>query len=175
MHAWIQRCPSCGYCSSDVTKFDARFRPVIAGTAYRLQLADVRYPDIASTFICAAMLDEASGRRDGAGWAYLHAAWTLDDAKKDELACLCRSKAADRFLALTTDGHPFAQQPSASEAILTDCLRRAGRGAEALRVIERALSENCVDIIAKILVLERSLIQRGDTGGHLVQEALEAR
>lgn len=175
MPAWIQRCPSCGYCSRDAAKIDDRFRPVIDGSAYHSQLADARYPELASTFICAAMLAEAIGRRDDAGWAYLHAAWTLDDANKDELARLCRGMAADGFLALLTEGHSFAQQPGASEAIVTDCLRRAGRGAEALQFVERALSQNYEDIIHKILALQRVLIQRGDTGRHLMKEALETK
>jgi hypothetical protein len=44
MHAWIQRCPSCGYCSRDVAEFDHRLRPVLESAEYRSQLADLRYP-----------------------------------------------------------------------------------------------------------------------------------
>jgi hypothetical protein len=86
MHAWIQRCPSCGYCSHDASEFDARFREVVESAEYRSQLADTCCPEVASTFICARMLAEAAGRGADAGWAYLHAAWALDDANKDELA-----------------------------------------------------------------------------------------
>jgi hypothetical protein len=137
MHAWMQRCPSCGYCSRDVAEFDTRFRPVIDSAAYRSQLADARYPKLTSTFICAGMLAEAGEQQADAGWAYLHAAWTLDDANKAELARVWRGRAADKFLALLSDGQLFAEQPGASEAIVTDCLRRAGRGTEALPIIER--------------------------------------
>lgn len=175
MHAWIQRCPSCGYCSQDAAKFDDRFRPLMDGSAYRSQLADTRYPELASTFICAAMLLESIGQLDDAGWSYLHAVWELDDANKDDLARLWRGKAADVFLALLAEGHSFNQQPGASEAIVTDCLRRAGRGTEALRVVEQALNQNYEDIIRKILTLQKVLIQRGDTGRHLIKEALEAK
>jgi len=175
MHTWIQRCPSCAYCSRDAAKFDDRFRPVIDSFSYRSQLTDARYPELASTFICAGMLAEEVERRDDAGWAYLHAAWTLDDANKDELARVWRSKAADQFLDLLNVGHSFAKQPGASEAIVTDCLRRAGRGPEALRVIERALSQSYEDIIHKILALQRSLIERADTSRHLIKDALESR
>src|SRR5947208_16297316 len=82
MHTWIQRCPSCGYCSRDVAEFDNLFRPVIESAAYRSQLADARYPELASTFICAGMLAEAGEQQADAGWAYLQAAWTLDDANE---------------------------------------------------------------------------------------------
>jgi hypothetical protein len=174
MHAWIQRCPSCGYCSRDVAEFDHRLRPVLESAEYRSQLTDAVYPELTCTFICAGMLAEAAGRQADAGWAYLHAAWTLDDANKDELAKIWRGRAADKILGVLNDGQLFADQPGASEAIVTDCLRRVGRGAEALQVVERGLSQNYEDAVHKILTFERALIQRGDTGRHLVKEAFEA-
>ena len=173
MRAWIQRCPSCGYSARDASQFDDRFRPVMAGATYRSQVTDTHYPELASTFICSALLAEAVGRRDEAGWTYLHAAWTLDDASQDDLARLWRGKAADLFLALLADGQSFVQQSGASEVIVTDCLRRSGRGDEALPLIERALSHSYDDVIHKILTLQRVLIQRGDTSRHLIEEALE--
>ena len=173
MHAWIQRCPYCGYCAGDVGEFDNRLRPIIESTEYRLQLADARYPELASKFICAGMLAEAGDEQADAGWAYLHAAWTLDDTNKDELARVWRGRAADKILAILNDGQLFAEQPGASESIVADCLRRAGRGADALQVIDRALSQGCGDVINKVLAFERVLIQRGDTDRHLIQEALE--
>ncbi len=175
MHAWIQRCPSCGYCSRDVAEFDSRFRPVIESAPYRSELGDARYPELASTFICAGMLAEAGKQQADAGWAYLHAAWTLDDANKDELARVWRGRAVDKFLAVLNDGQLITEQPGGSEAIVTDCLRRAGRGTEALPIIERGLSQSYDEVIHKILVLERGLIERGDTGRHLIKEAFEAR
>ncbi len=173
MDAWVQRCPSCGYCAQDASKFDDRFRAVVNSSEYRAQLADTRLPELAGTFVCMGMLADASARPDDAGWTYLHAAWVLDDARKDDLAREWRGKAADRWLAVLAAGKLFAYKPGASEAILTDCLRRSGRAAEALPVIERALSGNYDDIIHNILRFQRVLIQRGDTSRHLAEEALE--
>jgi hypothetical protein len=173
MHAWIQRCPSCGYCSRDVAEFDHGLRPVMESAEYRSQLTDAVYPELTSTFICAGMLVEAAGGHADAGWAYLRAAWTLDDANKEELARVWRGKAADKFLAVLNNGQLFAEQPGDSEAIVTDCLRRAGRGTEALQVIERGLSQSYDDVIHKILTFERALIQRGDMGRRLIGEAFE--
>jgi uncharacterized Zn finger protein len=175
MHAWVQRCPSCGYCSRDVAEFDHRLRPVVESAEYRSQLTDVAYPELTSTFICAGMLAEATGQEVEAGWAYLHAAWTLDEANNDELARIWRGRAAGKVLAVLNDGQLFAEQPGASEAILTDCLRRAGRGTEALPIIERGLSQSYDDVIHKILALQRVLIRRGHTGRHLIKEAFETR
>jgi hypothetical protein len=94
---------------------------------------------------------------------------------KEELAGVWRGKAADKFLAVLNNGQLFAEQVGASEAIVTDCLRRAGRGTEALPIIERGLSQSYEDVIQKILALERELIQRGDTGRHLIKEAFQVR
>jgi hypothetical protein len=174
MHAWIQRCPSCGYCSRDVTEFDHRLRPVLESAKYRSRLTDTVYPELTSTFICAAMLVEAAGGQADAGWAYLQAAWSLDDANKEELARVWRGKAANKFLGVLNDGKLFADELGASEVIVSDCLRRADRVAEALEVVERSLSQNYEDAVHKILTFERALIQRGDTGRHLVEEAFEA-
>lgn len=130
---------------------------------------------LASTFICAALLAEAAGRRDEVGWGYLHAAWTLDDAGKDELARSARGKAADTFLGLLAEGQTFAPEPGVSELVVADCLRRGGRGAEALPVIERTLAQGHQDLIQKILVFQRVLIQRGDTSPHLIREVVEGK
>jgi hypothetical protein len=169
---WVHRCPSCGYCAGEISKFDERFRAVMNSAAYGNQLADQRYPTLASSFICAAMLAEAGERRENAGWTYLHAAWALDDEGKDDLARMARNCAAAIFDALVVEGRPFATNPGASETVLADCLRRAGREPEALRVVDRALSQSYEEEIKKLLMLQQELIRRGDTGRHLVQEAL---
>lgn len=173
MHAWIQRCPSCSYCSRDASRLEESCRPVLDSDGYRSQLADARYPDLASSFICSGMLEGAAARDTEAAWAYLHAAWVLDDARSDELARQWRSKAADVILGVMAAGHSFVEQPGASEAILVDCLRRSGRGDEALSLIERASNGGFDDVITQILAFQRGLIQSGDTAAHLIKEALE--
>lgn len=174
MGVWVESCPSCGYCAGDVEEFDERYRAVMESDAYRSQLAHTAYPALASAFICFAMLSEAADRRDDAGWAYLHAAWDLDDAETDDLARMCRDKAAAHFLSLLDAGRPFVNQDGASEAIVTDCLRRAGKGPRALEIADRALSHGCEDFIRQVLAFQRALIQRGDTACHRMDEAVES-
>jgi Uncharacterized protein conserved in bacteria (DUF2225) len=177
MHAWIQRCPSCGYCAPDAEMFAPSLRAVLESADYQDQLADSRYPTLATTFMCAALLALAQEKHAEAGWSYLRAAWVLDDAREIGLAALCRGKAADVFLALLRQSQTFVSQPGASEAVLIDCLRRAQRGAEALPLIEQALGqphEELQDVIVKVLRLQRQLIQQGDTDVHQIAEALES-
>jgi hypothetical protein len=167
----MERCPCCGYCSYNVAEFDKRLRPVIESVAYRSQLADARYPEDASRFICTGMLAEVAGRHADAGWTYLWAAWVLDGDGKGELARAWHDKAADTFVALLSKGQLFGEQPGAFaghpgefEIVVTDCLRQAGRWAEALQVIERGLSQSYEDDIHKRLARQRALIQRRDAG-----------
>ncbi len=174
MSAWIRRCPSCGYCSRYRTPYDAHFAAVVSSVPYRLQLADPSYPELAASFACAALLADAVGRQEDAAWAYLHAAWVLDDANKDELAGACRAKAADRFVTCAARGAAQAPQKGVPLAIAVDCLRRAGLAPQATRLIDSALSQTPEDIIQKVLMLQRTLIARGDTAAHLISEACQA-
>lgn len=82
MDVWVIRCPSCGYCAKRISVFDDRLRPVLESLAYRSQLGDANFPELASTFICHEMLLASAGERYLAAWAHLHAAWCLEDAGK---------------------------------------------------------------------------------------------
>lgn len=175
MRSWVQRCPSCGYCAPDAAKFDERCRAVLEGDRYRSQLAETVYPDLASSFVCSGWLAESVGQRDDAGWAYLHAAWVLDDAGNEASARGWRSRAADAFLAVLAGGQTFAPQSGVSEAILADCLRRAGRGSEAMPIVEKALGQSHDDVVLKLLAFQQSLVERGDVSRHLLNEALSGR
>jgi len=149
----------------------------MVSSPYCSQLADDAFPELASTFICAGMLAEAIDDREhavAAAWNWLHAAWVLEDEDKSDFVRIYRGKAADAILALLKFGNSFSEQPGASEAILTDCLRRSGRGAEALQVIANSLSQPFMDVIHEILRFQQKLVETGDTGVHQVSEALEA-
>jgi hypothetical protein len=173
MSNWVQRCRSCGYCAPDISKFDERLRGILTSTAYRAILDDRRMPRLAWTFVCAGMLDEASGRQADAGWSYLHAAWELDDFRYDEGARHYRGQAADIFLALLAKGETFADD-GASELVAADCLRRAGRGAEALPMIDGALARDGDDTVRKALEFERRLIALGDLARYTIWDAKKA-
>jgi hypothetical protein len=96
----------------------------------------------------------------------------LDDEGEGVRASQCRKNAAGKMQSLLASGETFAQQPGASEAILVDCLRRAGLSSEALQVIDEASTQSFDDTILKVLALERELVKRGDRSAHLIKEAL---
>lgn len=173
MDAWIQRCPSCGYCSSDASVFNPDMRDVLSSPSYRAQLADESLPQLAATFACAGLLHESNGQINDAGWAYLHTAWLLDDELKTAESARWRSRAADAFLGSMKRGTPIVPQPGESEVIVVDCLRRAGRGDEALRIIDSMGVAEIPEVIRKVFTYQRGLILKKDLGCHTVGAALK--
>jgi uncharacterized protein (DUF2225 family) len=174
MSAWVQRCPSCGFCASDAAKFDERSRAKLDSADYQLQLADACYPELANSFVCSGWLAHAAGEKGKAAWEYLHVAWVLEDERQDDLAKEWRGRAADQFTSVLAEGKPVIEQPGASEALVAECLRRAGRGVEALPRIEQALGQGeGVDAnVQKILRFQQALIQQGDTSHHRTDEVM---
>lgn len=72
-------------------------------------------------------------------------------------------------------GDSLGDQPGATEALLVDCLRCAGRADKALEVIGFAERGECEPIIRTILAFQRRLIEQGDVTCHTVGEALRER
>ncbi|MBK8001211.1 MAG: hypothetical protein IPK15_21490 [Verrucomicrobia bacterium] len=172
MEVWVTRCPSCGYCARRISVCDDRQRPVLESAAYRSQLADRDYPELASTFLCQAMLLAAVDEPHQAAWSRLHAAWVLEDAEKSEQARQWRGRAADEFLAIPLASRPQDEPAGAYEAVVVDCLRRAGRGDEALAWLDRLSGQDIGGVIQKVLLFQRVLIQRADIDRHRISEAL---
>lgn len=176
MHSWIQRCPNCGFCAVDASKFDGRCREILLSDDYQNALRGGNdTPKLPVAFHCAAMLYEACGDRASAGWEHLHLAWIYDDTKQSDLALNHRNKAADLFLSILNNGESFSSQDGASEAIVTDVLRRAGRGQEALQLAEQALTKSISPFIKSVIVFERDLISNNDTAVHFMEEITQTK
>ena len=175
LFAQVQRCPSCGYCAGEAKEFDERYRAVIEGEAYQRQLRAAHCPELASSFICAGLLRESVSEHRQAGWLFLSAAWVCDDNQHTELARHWRSRAADQFIAAIAQGESLGEQAGASETLVVDCLRRAGRFGKALELIGYAERGECDPKLRKILAYQRVLLERGDTACHTAAEALSGR
>lgn len=171
MRSWIQCCPTCNYCADDASKFDERCREILMGDAYRNEMHSRGDKEkLSSLFTCAAMLYKASGDRTSAAWAHLRTAWIFDDAGETDLAHTHRNKAAELFLSILKEGGRFTSQDGGSEAIVTDVLRRAGRGDEAMQIINDSLAKNVHDFVKKVLIFEKTLIRNGDIDVHGLDE-----
>jgi hypothetical protein len=172
IHTWVQRCPQCGYCASDISELHPGAEDVVNEDQYRKQLNDQAYPDLANSFLCKSIIDRVAGEYASATWSFLHAAWVCYDANRPDEAVKCRHKAAYMLLTSEGDGQQVINQNGASTAILVDLLRRSGQFDEALRVIAEHRTDRTEDIICRILDFQTILIKNGDVSCHTISEAL---
>jgi len=56
---WVSRCPECGYCAWNIAKAPATAGETVRSEIYQAQLKDPRMPDLARSFLCAALVAEA--------------------------------------------------------------------------------------------------------------------
>ena len=175
MFAWVQRCPECGYCASDVSKATSQVASMVHSSEYIRQLADSSYPELANSFLCKALVDEISSDYAGATWSLIHAAWACDDAHRDGPAKTCRSNAVGMIRKAIDFGQKIADQVGLETAIQVDLLRRVGRFSEAKKLIQTQRDTITEDIILNILTFQETLIASEDETCHTISEALPAQ
>ena len=172
MGAWVQLCPSCGYCAEEIAVFSEGLRNLLNSDDYKRQLADEAYPELARKFCCAGMLSEADGKNDEAGQFFLNAAWDCDDADSLELAKGLRSKVADLLLKALKSGSRWCEESGAEQLMIADCLRRAGRAGEAKELLPQVLQVATGSNLHKVVEFELKLLEAGDVNCHTVAEAI---
>ncbi len=170
--AWVQRCPDCGYCASDISKASAQAAMIIRSNAYREQLTDPALPELANSFLCKSIIEEAAGDYASAAWSLIHAAWVCDDEEKADSAKKCRNMAIAMVLQALEKGQEFTRQRGAETAVLVDLLRRAGRFSEAKELIATKRGAIEEEVIVKVLAFQEVLIGRRDEACHTIAEAL---
>src|SRR5512135_1134193 len=87
---WVQRCPHCGYCATDISLDYPLADLAIRTEGYGKLLHRRALPEKARQFLAWALIEEANDEFGGAGWSALHAAWICDDAGKASAAVECR-------------------------------------------------------------------------------------
>lgn len=170
--AWVQRCPKCGYCAKDVSKATPQAKLVVSSPEYANQLTDSKYPDLANSFLCKALIDEKSENYAGAAWSLIHAAWVCDDAERNISAKTCRNNATDMIRRALENGQKISDQNGAETALQVDLLRRAGNLSKARELIQTKQPTITGDIILKILAFQEDLIANDDQACHTISEAL---
>lgn len=122
----IQRCPSCGYCSPDLSELIIRADEQLDSDEYRAQLTNEKFPELANSLLCAGLLHEYAEEYNMAGGDCLHAAGACDDKENDEAAKYCRKRALAMFEEATESGQKFMDDAGQERLLLTDIARRAG-------------------------------------------------
>lgn len=173
INTWVQRCPHCGYCASNIEEASKAADSMISSQEYQSQLGSDEYPELASSFLCKAILEKAKGDLNQAAWTTIHAAWACDDSGDDESAKKCRMRAVGLIKVAVSSGQKFSGQSGADVAITVDLLRRAGQFDEALQIIDEKQAEINDKIIRKILIFQKELILRSDNQCHTISSAMK--
>ena len=173
MRTWVQRCPNCGYCASDVAAPRPEAAAVVSTREYKRQLQDPSYPELANSFLCRALIESACGDYSAEAWAFIHAAWVCDDTEHLEQAIVCRQRAAEAIARAEEHGQQLTEQEGAGTAILVDLLRRSGRLDEARRAIAEHRGTIADEIILRVLDFQMWLIDQDDESCHTIAEAYE--
>jgi hypothetical protein len=109
----------------------------VESDAYRDVLERSRPPRLARSLFCSALVDEAAGLPESAGWRFLEAAWACDDKNAREPASTCRQRAAEMFRRALVSGE--AEAPHALVlTVMADLWRRAGRFDDAIEAAAEA-------------------------------------
>ena len=93
IYYWIQRCPSCGYCSSDLSNCSDNVNGIVESEEYQNIINDQSIPDEAASFLALSYEKQQSHQYSDSAWRAIHAAWICDDKGNDEAARKCRIKA----------------------------------------------------------------------------------
>ena len=93
----VQGCDACGYCADSIGQAPPDAGAVVESPIYRGVLERSKLPGLARSFFCAALVEEAAGKREAAGWSFLSAAWACDDRDAAGQARSCRLRSAEMF------------------------------------------------------------------------------
>ena len=174
MHAWLQRCPECDYCYSDISSSVGGERAVIASPPYQDALRLQDRDALATLFRCKSLIDEAAGRYAVSARSAMHAAWVFDDSSEEVSARSARERAV-KLISLAVDaGQNFADGSNTECAIVVDLLRRAGHLQDAKSHLDLHGDSTREPVVVKILAYQRQLIENSDTECLTLDAALAA-
>ncbi|MDO9539744.1 MAG: hypothetical protein Q7J09_07070 [Methanocalculus sp.] len=165
IYSWIQHCPSCGYCSTDIGHVSEGVDAIVRSHEYRAQLNDPSLPLLARRFLCWSLILKRQDYNVKAGWANLHAAWVCDDAGDPLSASICRQQAFHSFSEAKRSNVRFAEGDQMEETILADLLRRSDLCDEALAICKTTRSPS------PELTYEQYLASIHDQNAHRLHEA----
>src|SRR6056297_1054156 len=160
--SWVQRCPECGYCSSDVQQAYPSAKQIIYCPEYIKQLNDENFYELANSFLCKAFIEDALGDYGVEAWTLIHAAWACDDDGNEVSARKCRVKALEIIARTIEHGQLFVVKDGLDTAIKVDLMRRSGLITEAKELILEKSGSITDDIISQILAYQDALLAKGD-------------
>lgn len=164
MTRWLQQCPDCGYCYSDISIDLGLTLAFVESSPYQSQRLNRDNPPLANAFLCRALVEEATVAYSRAAWSAIHAAWVCDDLDRVENAAACRLRALGLRKLGFERGQRLCRKDGVDLAIAVDLSRRAGLFGTATQLArELGDSSGCEDI-RRILSFQMSLAAKRDAG-----------
>ena len=172
IYHWIQRCPSCGYCSSDISECNGNIKELVDSKEYQGIIKRRDIAKVAASFLASSFLNQKQHQYAESAWRAIHAAWICDDDNNYEASKECRKEAISMIGAAEEHSQKLAGQAGASEAITIDLLRRAGIFNKALELARETKTKDIEAIISQVILFEEKLLLSEDLDSHTVAEAL---
>jgi len=126
IYLWIQRCPSCGYCSSDLSECNEDLKDLVESDEYQGIINGSDILKVAASFLASSYLHQKQHQHSESAWRAIYAAWICDDENNHEASKECRKEAISMIEKGEERSQKLAEQAGASEAITIDLMRRAG-------------------------------------------------
>jgi hypothetical protein len=170
---WVEKCSACGYCAADINKLLNNAKETISDSAYKAQLSNANFPELANKFLCRMLIEDKAGEHRAAIYSAICAGWASDDAKMASAALAARELSIRRILDLNAKTERYSAQKGADELLISDMYRRNGQFEKAGQIIEKGLSLELEDVVKTILKFELELVGKKDTTVHLISEAIK--
>ena len=168
----IQRCPSCGYCASDLSECSGDIKFHVESKEYQEIIGNKAIPKVAASFLALSYEKQQTHQYSESAWAAIRAAWICDDKNKQKASQECRKKAISMIENANAYSQNMGDQAGATEALTIDLMRRAGMFEQALKLADETKTKDIEEIIMQVIAYEESLIESKDIDSHTVSEAL---
>jgi hypothetical protein len=173
----IQRCPSCGYCASDLSACLDNSEALVKSKIYQDILDTPSIPKGAASYLASSYIYEQLREYSESAWMAINASWICDDENDAHAAKKCRERAIEMIeigQAMLLFQH-LSEQTGASEAITIDLMRRVSRFQDARNLAEQTKEKEIDDVILKIINYEETLIDNQDIDSHTIDESLKTK
>ena len=164
----VTACPHCGYSSSNMNAaVSAEIRSIVNSSKYKDVLGNPFFDDTTKKLLLAGHIAAKKADYLEAAYCYLMAMWHFSEIDSDKVGN-AREKAItyfSRYLSQTRDDE--------MALVLIDLLRQASRfeeAAETASSLEEYVSTDAG--VMRMLMFEKSLIEKKDTSTHSVKEVL---
>lgn len=172
IYHWIQRCPKCGYCASDLSECGENTKEIVNSKEYQNISSSSEMPVTAASFLARSYELEQQQAYSDSAWKAIHAAWICDDNNNIESSTKCRKQAIALIEKANNHGQIFIDQAGANEAIIIDLMRRSGMHQQALELSKSIKNEDIEEIILQIIQYQEVLIAKNDTAAHIMSEVI---